>query len=156
MEIKVNVKHMGKRKQSVETVIYDWPLGESGDGAPGHEPSHMGGGSFTVRELITELTKAGVEDYNKRLEQPEILKCLTKEEIGDKAAGGKISFGAVYGDKEADPRKAADNAIQCFEDGIYRIFLDNRPLESLDERLKVTGENVFTFVRLTMLTGRMW
>ena len=84
MEIKVNVKHMGKRKQSVETVIYDLPLGESGDGAPGHEPSHMGGGSFTVRELITELTKAGVEDYNKRLEQPEILKCLTKEEIGDK------------------------------------------------------------------------
>lgn len=156
MEIKVNVKHMGKRKQSVETVAYDLPLGESKDGAPGHETSHMGGGSFTVRELITELTKAGVEDYNKRLEQPEILKCLTKEEIGDKAAGGKISFGAVYGDKEADPRKAADNAIQCFEDGIYRIFLDGEPLKELEGPVQVTEEGVFTFVRLVMLAGRMW
>ena len=155
MEIKVNVKHMGKRKQSVETVAYDLPLGESGDGAPGHEPSHMGGGSFTVRELITELTKAGVEDYNKRLEQPEILKCLTKEEIGDKAAGGKISFGAVYGDKEADPRKAADNAIQYFEDGIYRVFADEEELTNLEDKIPWKEGMIFTFIRLTMLSGRI-
>ena len=74
----------------------------------------------------------------------------------DQAGKGKISFGAVYGEKPAELKAAIDNAVQSFEDGIYRIFLDNRPLESLDERLKVTGENVFTFVRLTMLTGRMW
>lgn len=140
MEIKVNIKSMGKRKQSVEPVIYDLPLKDT----------------FTVRELIEELTRAGVRDYNRRLEQPEILRCLTKEEIGDKAEGGKISFGVIYGEKEADLPKALDNAIQCFEDGIYRIFLDQRPLETLDERITITKENAFTFVRLTMLTGRLW
>ena len=113
MEIKVNIKSMGKRKQSVEPVMYDLPLGEKG--------------AFTVRQLVTELTRAGVEDYNRRLEEPEILKCLTKENIEDQAKGGKFSFGVIYGEKEADFQKAADNAIQCFEDGIYRIFLDERP-----------------------------
>ena len=142
MEIKVNIKSMGKRKQSVEPVMYDLPLGEKG--------------VFTVRQLVTELTRAGVEDYNRRLEEPEILKCLTKENIEDQAKGGKVSFGVIYGEKEADFQKAADNAIQCFEDGIYRIFLDERSLESLEEEIRVTDENTFTFVRLTMLTGRLW
>ncbi|MCI8662704.1 MAG: hypothetical protein HFG69_05500 [Hungatella sp.] len=142
MEIKVNIKSMGKRKQSVEPVMYDLPLGEKG--------------VFTVRQLVTELTRAGVEDYNRRIEEPEILKCLTKENIEDQAKGGKVSFGVIYGEKEADFQKAADNAIQCFEDGIYRIFLDERPLESLEEEIRVTDENTFTFVRLTMLTGRLW
>ena len=142
MEIKVNIKSMAKRRHSVEPVVYDLPLG--------------GEGTFTVRQLVTELTRAGVEDYNRRLEQPEILKCLTRENIEDQAQSGKVSFGVIYWEKEADFQKAADNAIQCFEDGIYRIFLDDKPLESLVEEIRVTEENTFTFVRLTMLTGRLW
>lgn len=139
MEIKVNIKHMGKRKKSVEPKIYQLMSSPS-----------------TVKELILAVTQAGVEDYNLRQENQELLTCLTREEIEDKAEAGKISFGTVYGDRKADFKKAQDNAIQCFEDGIYRIFLDNRPLESLDEPIEITGETVFTFVRLTMLAGRMW
>ncbi len=142
MEIKVNIKSMGKRKQTIKPVVYDLPLGK--------------GSAFTVRQLVTELTKAGVEDYNRRRQEPEILKCLTKENIEDQAERGKISFGVIYGEEAADFQKAADNALQCFEDGIYRIFLDEKPLESLDEAIVVTEESTFTFVRLTMLTGRLW
>ncbi|MCI8886454.1 MAG: hypothetical protein HFG70_00035 [Hungatella sp.] len=142
MEIKVNMKSMGKRKQTVKPVVYDLPLGA--------------GNTFTVRQLVTELTRAGVEDYNRRHQEPEILKCLTKENIEDQAERGKISFGVIYGEKEADFQKAAGNAIQCFEDGIYRVFLDEKPLESLDEEVQVTKESTFTFVRLAMLTGRLW
>lgn len=142
MEIKVNIKHMGKRKSQVAPVTYNLPLGTNG--------------FFTVRELITELTKSGVETYNEKLEQPELLKCLTREEIDGKVQSGKVSFGAVYGEKKADLTHAVDNAIQCFEDGIYRIFLNDRPLETLEETLSVTEKDTFTFVRLTMLAGRLW
>ena len=142
MEIKVNIKHMGKRKQEVAPVTYKLPLGTNG--------------FFTVRELITELTKSGVKTYNEKLEQPELLKCLTREKIDDKAQSGKISFGAVYGERRADLTHAVDNAIQCFEDGIYRIFLNDKPLEALEETLSVTEQDTFTFVRLTMLAGRLW
>ena len=142
MEIKVNIRHMGKRKPQVAPVTYNLPLGTDG--------------FFTVRELITELTKLGVETYNEKLEQPELLKCLTREEIDDKAQSGKVSFGAVYGEKKADLTHAVENAIQCFEDGIYRIFLNDKPLETLEETISVTEKDTFTFVRLTMLAGRLW
>ncbi|MDE7249457.1 MAG: hypothetical protein K2N82_06115, partial [Lachnospiraceae bacterium] len=110
----------------------------------------------TVRELIYAVTQAGVEEYNQRMESPELLRYLTSEEIDDKAQAGKISFGVNYGEKRADIAKAQENAVQCFEDGIYRIFLDGEPLEALDERILITEESTFTFVRLTMLAGRMW
>ena len=139
MKINVNLKSMGKRRRDVKPVIYEIP------GHPG-----------TVRELIYAVTQAGVEEYNQRMESPELLRYLTSEEIDDKAQAGKISFGVNYGEKRADIAKAQENAVQCFEDGIYRIFLDGEPLEALDERILITEESIFTFVRLTMLAGRMW
>ena len=81
---------------------------------------------------------------------------LTKEEMEDKSQSGKIAFGVNYGEKKAELSKAQENAVQCFEDGIYRIFLDEEPLENLDDGIFITEESVFTFVRLTMLAGRMW
>lgn len=139
MEIKVNLKSIGKRKQSVKPVSYQ---------IPGHPK--------TLRELICAVTQAGVEEYNRRMESSELLCYLTSEEITDMAQAGKVSFGVNYGEKKADLTKAQENAIQCFEDGIYRIFLNEIPLETLEEKIEITEESIFTFVRLTMLAGRMW
>ena len=139
MEIKVNLKSLGKRRQSVKTVTYE---------IPGHPK--------TLRELICAVTQAGVEEYNCRMEMPELLRCLTSEEITDMAQAGKVSFGVNYGEKKAEFIKAQENAIQCFEDGFYRIFLNETPLEALEERIQITEESIFTFVRMTMLVGRMW
>lgn len=152
MHIRVNVKQMGKRRQAVEERLCEIA------GCPG-----------TVRELILAVVASEVEAYNQRLKdageslkedaaprEDGLLKYLTREEIGDQAQTGKISFGALYGEKEADQEEAAANALQSFEDGIYRIFLDGKPLETLDEQISVTEETVFTFVRLVMLAGRMW
>jgi len=139
LEIQVNVKHMTKRRKEVLPKTYSIP----------RTPS-------TVRDLILAVTDAGVAEYNANMANTDLLTCLTKEEIDDQAQAGKVSFGVNYGEKQADPQKARDNAIQCFQDGIYRIFMDEKALEHLDESIKVTEKTVFTFVRLTMLTGRMW
>lgn len=139
MKIKVNLKSIGKRKKSVEPVIYEI------QGTPGN-----------VQELILAVTQTGVREYNERMESSELLRYLTKEEIEDQVQAGKIAFGVNYGEKKAKLSEAQENAIQCFEDGIYRIFLDEEPLEDLDTEISITEENVFTFVRLTMLAGRMW
>ncbi len=140
MEIKVNIKHMGKRRKSVEPRTYRLLTTPS-----------------TVRELILAVVEAGVREYDERLEgqeSGELIECLTKQEIEDKAESGRISFKTLYGEKKTDLKQAQDNAIQCFEDGIYRIFQDERPLERLDEAIGQKG--IFTFVRLTMLSGRVW
>lgn len=142
MDIRVNVKHMGRRKKSVEPVVCRLFTAPS-----------------TVRELILAVVEAGVRDYNDKLKDgdlQEVLRCLTRQEIEDKAETGKVAFGVLYGEKEADLKEACDNAIQCFEDGIYRIFLDDRPLLDLEEDIGGETDGMFTFVRLTMLSGRMW
>ena len=109
----------------------------------------------TTRDLITALTALGVKDYNARKDEGQLLPYLTREEIAGQAERGKIAFGLRNGE-DADESAAIQNAIQCFEDGIYRIFLDEQPLEQLDTPITINEQSIFTFVRLTMLAGRMW
>lgn len=105
-----------------------------------------------VRELITALTVCGVRDYNARKDEGQILPYLTDETIREKAAAGKVSFG-VHGGNPATEEEAVENALQSFEDGIYRVFAGEEELTELNEALPWTEEMVFTFIRLTMLTG---
>ncbi len=155
MKIKVNVKRLGKKKASVDTAEYE-----------------IAGRPQTVRELILSVVEAEVNAYNRRYEEahgrenlrtdgeedqePGILGWLTRKEMEDQARSGKIGLGVNYGEKKADLKKAQNNAVQCFEDGIYRIFLDGQPLEELDGQIRITEQSEFTFVRLVMLAGRMW
>jgi hypothetical protein len=106
----------------------------------------------TVRELLTELTRLGVKDYNERMDERQLLPFLTREEISGQAEAGKISFG-FHGGNRAEYQKAAENTLQCFEDGIYRVFAGEEELTGLEERIPWREELVFTFIRLTMLSG---
>ena len=106
----------------------------------------------TVRELLIGLTELGVKDYNARRDEGQLLPFLTREEITNQAARGKIAFG-VHEGGEADLQKSCENTIQCFEDGIYRIFAGEEELTGLDEGIPWKDNLVFTLIRLTMLAG---
>lgn len=106
----------------------------------------------SVRELLTALTKLGVKQYNARKDEGQILAYLTKENIAGQASHGKISFG-LRGGEDASERQAVENTIQCFEDGIYRVFAGEKELTSLSETIPWTEDMIFTFIRLTMLSG---
>lgn len=139
MKIFVNVKQLGKRRSAVEDkeVLLD--------AVPG-----------TVAELIVAIVIRQVEEYNERLEQNDLLKYLTDEEIKDRATTGKVSFEFNYNGLPADTEKAVRNALQSFEDGIFRVFLNEEELESPDQIIYLKEEDKLTFIRLTMLAGRMW
>lgn len=139
MRVLVNMKKLGKRKNSIEKVPYELD----------RKPS-------TVKELIEEMVTVCVRDYNKRKESEELLTSLSLREIENQAESGKISFGVNYGEKNADEKNAIENALQCFEDGIYRIFNNGVQIEKLNEEIELNEDSELTFVRLTMLAGRMW
>ena len=106
----------------------------------------------TTRDLITALTALGVKDYNARKDEGQLLPYLTREEIAGQAERGKIAFGLRNGE-DADESAAIQNAIQCFEDGIYRIFAGETELTALNDEIPQANDIVFTFIRLTMLSG---
>ena len=139
MRLFVNVKALGKLRASVEQVPFDI------DGRP-----------EDVRGLIIEVVAACVAQFEKRAVQGEVLAAMTADEIADRAMSGKIAFGELTGESNVQLQQAQQNALQCFEDGIYRIFLDGQPLEELDQKIELNEQSQLTFVRLTMLAGRLW
>lgn len=105
-----------------------------------------------LRELLTALTELGVRQYNARKDEGQILAWLTKDEIAAQASRGKISSG-LRGGADAVPEQAVENTIQCFEDGIYRVFAGEKELTALSDAIPWEENLIFTFIRLTMLSG---
>ena len=142
MEIKIQVKQLGRRRAAVapmEFVLDDVPT--------------------TVRQLIDVVARAQVAEYNDRAKAggaAEVLRYLTKEEVEDQSDTGKVAFGVNYNGKTADADKAVENAVQCYEDDIFRIFVDNDEAGAIDDPIMLSEGCSLTFVRLTMLAGRMW
>ncbi len=135
-QIQVRMKKMGKKRNAkIETVQLQLSK----------KPE-------TVKELIEELVKKGVEEYNARKDEGQLLKHLTKEEVEEKALSGKIAFNVRNGN-DAEEEKSIYNALQCYEDGLIRIFADEEELEGLEQTVVCDENTIFTFVRLTMLTG---
>ena len=100
--------------------------------------------------------RSEVEAYNAKETGAQIIPFLTKEELEGQAEAGKISFGTVYSDRKANLKKAQDNAVQCWKDGLVRVFMIDEELTELDAPIQIPENAVFTFIRLTFLTGVMW
>lgn len=139
MQVFVRVKALGKRKDVLPPQPYALPDGIS-----------------SLRELLTAFVETEVERYNGKDTEGPLLAALSAEEIQAQAESGKVGFGRLWSDRKADAERAVKSAIQAFEDGLVRVLMDNMELKDLDAPLSVPEGAVFTFVRLTFLSGRMW
>ena len=107
----------------------------------------------SLRQLITILVSDSVEGYNRRLQEEDGNRILTKDDIDDLSQVGKIGFGIPFGSRNADLQDALETAIQGFEDGLYRFFVGEQEIESLDAPLHLQEKDSITIIRLVMLTG---
>lgn len=119
----------------------------------------------TVGALIEATVRVCVDAFNRRVMQApdrddmdtdSIHNVIGSDHINDLLETGRIAFGIVYNGKMEDPDKAVINALQCYVDGIFRIFLNGKPLGELNEDINLNEGDTLTVVRLTMLAGRLW
>ncbi len=139
MKVKLNVKGVSNRKNKILHLEYLYPDEE-----------------MTLRDFLTETVRITVRDYNMGKESDEVLKSLSEIEIADQATTGKVAFGLHYDKKKADEQEAIANALQCFQDGMIAVFVDQERCEALEQIVPVKENSEVTFVRLTFLAGRMW
>ncbi len=139
MKIYVQVKAAGKRRPVLERVPYEIPEG-----------------ICTLRDFLREIVDLEVECYNQKGKDVQVLPFLTKEEVEERAESGKVAFGRIYSEKKADPVKAVENTMQCFEDGLVRVFQNEEERKALDTPMQIQEGDIFTFIRLTFLAGRLW
>ena len=138
MQIFVRVKTPGKRKDVLAGVPREIPPVGS------------------LRELITVLVRQEAESFNRRGTEVQLTAWLTPEQVDAEAETGKVGFGRLWSERKADPDKAVENAMQCFADGLVRVFMGDTELTEPDAPLSVAEGAEFTFIRLTFLAGRMW
>lgn len=139
MNIKVTMKQLGKKRDKISEVDFKLEC----------RPT-------TVEELIKEAVHTCVTAYNERVRNKESVSPLTGEQIEDMSEVGKIAFGINYGGKEADEVTAVTVALQAFEDGLVRIFHKEEELSELSQAIDVQENDLFTFLRLTMLAGSLF
>ena len=110
----------------------------------------------TFRELIAESVKSCIVAYKARANNAKNTAPLTDEQFDGMKELGKFAFGVHYNQNEIDESKAIKIAIDAVTDGLVRVFKGKTEVTELDAELEISEGDVFTFVRLTMLSGRMW
>ena len=138
MIISVNVKKLGKKSASVEPT-----------------PFEIEGIPMTAEELVTACVRSCVAAYNSRFDSRE-PRCISDEQFAAMEAAGKMAFGLPFSDKKADANEAVQTALQAFDDGLFRAFVGKTELESREQEIKIGENSEVTFIRLTMLAGRIW
>lgn len=139
MQIYINMKTVGSRKSPLAKTLYEIPDSVS-----------------TVGELLKSLVEMEVERYNQKNADGMLANFLTMTQIEEQAMSGKVGFGRVYSDKKQDLEKAVENALQCYQDGLVRVFRNEQELERLEETVHFESGDEITLIRLTFLSGRMW
>jgi hypothetical protein len=139
LKVWITVKSLGKRRPALAKQILELP-----------ETTR------TLRLLIENMVELQVEAYRERKDAAEMLVYLMPEDIDAQGAAGKVGFGAVHGEGIPDLSEAKGAAILAYEDGLYRVFLNDKELDQLDEPLSIEDDANVTFIRFTMLAGRLW
>lgn len=145
MQIYIQVKQLGKRRPQVVS-----------------QPFIISKQISIVRDLLSEIVSFQVNQFNQRpagdIEDLnfDLIKYLSTQEIDKQALTGKINFNLDYRKQHQDINIALENVFSAFNDGLFRIFLNDNELSSLDENINLQEGDQLTFIRLVMLAGRIW
>ena len=139
MQIYINMKTTGSRKPPLVKTPYEIPDSVS-----------------SVKEFLRSLVKIEVEQYNQRNADDTLIKYLTETQIEEQTVIGKVGFSRACSKKKPNLKKAVENALQCYQDGLVRVFRNGQELEQLEETVHFKQGDEITLIRLTFLAGRMW
>ena len=146
MQIRFSVKQLTKKRPFINAQ----PLEIAGEY----------GTHYELKEFLTAIVTQQVGVFNQKIEDNTNSKNLftffEETELTAEAETGKVRFGAIYNDKKADLDKAIETVLLAFYDGLIVIFVDERQLEKLDDKVKFNENTVVTLVRLTFLSGSFW
>lgn len=138
MNISVSVKQLGKRKPAIEARVLEIPNLSS--------PCQL---DVFLQAVVAQQLMA----FNQRMAQPEIVSFLLPQEIQKALIQGKLGFGERYNPQSVLKEEAQENVILAFRDGLFKVFLNEEEIELLSQTINFTSEDLFTFIRLTFLSG---
>ena len=140
MNIFLKIKALSKRQPLIERVSFSIDEGVSIN---------------TSNMLIEYIVRRSVDDYNKKEIDAPLFPYLTVEKLADSAKTGKVGFNDRRNENQQNVDEAVQNALACFNDGIFKLFINDAEV-SFEETITLAEGDEITFIRLTMLAGRMF
>ncbi|MDZ5473934.1 hypothetical protein SM124_19625 [Bacillus sp. 31A1R] len=111
---------------------------------------------YTLREFLTALVTINVEKFNETGVDEPIFPYLTSDEIESSSQTGKIGFGVKDNDRKVNVKQAVSTSLIAFQDGLYKVFINEKEQEDLEDEIQLIDGAEIVFIKMTMLAGRMW
>jgi hypothetical protein len=106
--------------------------------------------SITLKDLIREKVLVEIKAYNTNQREGYGLEYRSFEDLERDINKGEVNIKHEFiKDEEGEIR----NAINCFKDGRYKVFLNGNELLSLEDKIPIDMDSKVMFLRLIPLTG---
>lgn len=139
MQIQFSVKQLGKKRPFIDATSIE-VVGKHG------EPC-------LLKDLLERIVVQQVTTFNEKTNEKTLFTFFQEHEIATEAETGKVRFGAIYNDNQANMEKAIETVLLAFQDGLIAVFVDDEQLEALACPIILQETSLVTFVRLTFLVG---
>jgi hypothetical protein len=133
MEVNIQVKRLGKKKVLTQLITLE------------ERPT-------TLRSFIEACVYAQVYEFNEGRNKA-ALDFLSPNDIASQATRGKVGFGDITNQHQANVEDAIETAILCFTDGLFVVFIDDEEVTTLDSAIELKVDSKITFIRMTFLSG---
>jgi hypothetical protein len=133
MDVNIQVKRLGKKKLLTQGIKLE------------QQPT-------TLRAFIEACVLTQVKEFNAGRSKP-ALDFLTSNDIASQATRGKVGFGDITNQHQANVEDAIETAILCFTDGLFVVFIDDEEVTTLDSAIELKVDSKITFIRMTFLSG---
>jgi len=107
----------------------------------------------TSNSLVEYIVRRNVDDYNNKAVDAPLFPYLTDDMLANNVKTGKTGFNDRRNAKAQDADEAVQNALTCFNDGLFRLFINDTET-GYGENITLTDGDEITFIRLTMLAGQ--
>ena len=112
-------------------------------------------GRLRLGELVAAVVRAEVRAFQGRAEQRRFLRVLTEESLAEGLRAGAVRSGDpdVAPPADVDPDEAVATALAALEDGLYKVLVDDEPVDDVDALVDLRPDTRLLFLRLVALTG---
>jgi hypothetical protein len=135
--VTVEVAVVGRRSAGINAHSIDLDIGQNA----------------RLRDIVGAVVAHEVDHFRMRAEDQRLYRILTTSAIADALEIGVVRSGD---DRPSVPVGTADavaTALQAFDDGLYRVFVEDEPVDSLDVSVAIRPGSRLTFLRLVALAG---
>ena len=106
-----------------------------------------------LRAVVEAVVRTEVDAFRRRAEEQRFVRVLTDRALADGLAAGAVRSGGAESASEVDAEEAVASAFLAHQDGLYKVIVDDEPVDDLDAEVQLRPGSHLLVLRLVALAG---